>query len=130
MRSLLLALLLLLAVGCQSAHVVIDGVQPTMSADAIAKVVTTQLEANEKLAGTRIATIQILEMTATTGDRIHAFEPQAGDTGPAMTGTVWVVRARGTFFNPAGVDPASMVVGSGYFVVADADGQIVGSGTP
>lgn len=130
MRSLVLGLLMVLVLGCQSTPAVIDGVKPTMSADAVARVVTTQLEANEKLAGTRMATIQIVQMTATSADRIGVFEPQARDQAPPLTGTVWLVRARGTFFNPAAVDPASMVVGSGYFIVADADGSIVGSGAP
>ena len=51
----------------------------------------------------------------------------AGD--PTGSGLVWIVRAEGTFLSNRGLGPPH-VWPSGYFIIDDATGGIVGDGMP
>lgn len=69
-------------------------------------------------------------MTVTTGARIRDAEPSAA-VPDDPTAVVWIVRARGPFVGlrvPAGQEPA--LGESGYFVISDALGDVVGMGMP
>lgn len=74
-------------------------------------------------------------------DRIHAMEREAGrvETPPriiavraekAADGIEWRVDAEGTFTSPRPRVTPLPVAPSGYFVISDADGSVLGFGFP
>lgn len=107
------------------------GLLPRMTADQVAEVAVRQLRQMEKSAGRTAAPARVLSMTATTAEGVVRLEPAAGQDSLLTAGIVWLVRAEGTFTNnrtPPGAE--SLVAPSGYFIISDADGGIVGSGFP
>ncbi len=99
-----------------------------MSPAAVADKVTKQL------ATMGTATPKILSLTVTTGDRVTDFQADAGkpQAGSAeASAVVWLVRAEGSFVGmrvPPGAKPITST--TGYFLIDDATGEVVGMGMP
>lgn len=77
---------------------------------------------------------KVLSMTAAPMSQLAALEAGAGKPVPGSKdehSTVWVVRAEGVFVGqrvPPGAKP--VVATTGYFVIDDATGDIIGMGMP
>ncbi|HEY3548959.1 MAG TPA: hypothetical protein VGK17_23035 [Propionicimonas sp.] len=77
---------------------------------------------------------KVTGMTVLSMSDVSAVEPGAGgpvDGSPDAATTVWVVRAEGSFVGlrvPPGAKPIHST--TGYFIVDDATGEIVGMGMP
>jgi hypothetical protein len=107
------------------------GLSPRMPPEQVAEVAMGQLRLMEQWAGRTAAPARVLRLTATTADGVVRLEPAAGSGSALTAGIVWLVRAEGTFTNvrtPPGVE--AMVARSGYLIISDADGSIIGSGFP
>jgi hypothetical protein len=106
-----------------------EGVSPRMSPNEVSDLVIERLQAMEQAVGHAATPPRILSMTATTAAGIARLEPHAGQGQAPAPGIEWLVRAEGTFVNnrtPPVAEP--MVATSGYFVISDADGSILGFG--
>lgn len=91
-----------------------------------------QLRLMEQAAeGQTAMSARVISMTATTAEGVVRRERSAGSGSSLGSGIVWLIRAEGTFTNsrtPPGV--AAIVASSGYVIISDADGAILGSGFP
>jgi hypothetical protein len=108
-----------------------EGVSPRLAPDEVANLVIERVHHMEQAVGRAATPARILSMTATTAAGIARLEPHAGQGQAPAPGVQWLVRAEGTFVNnrtPPGAEP--MVATSGYFVISDADGSILGFGFP
>ncbi|MEW6224564.1 MAG: hypothetical protein AB1627_08025 [Chloroflexota bacterium] len=108
-----------------------EGVSPRMSPDEVSDLAIERVHEMEQAIGRAATPPRILSVTATTAAGIARLEPRAGQGRAPAPGIQWLVRAEGTFVNnrtPPGAEP--MVATSGYFVIADADGSILGFGFP
>lgn len=106
------------------------GVSPRMTPDQVGTVAVEQIHEMERAVGHVAKPARIISVTATTAAGVARLEPDSGQ-GPPLAGVEWLVRAEGTFTNnrtPPGAEP--MVATSGYFVISDADGGVVGFGFP
>jgi hypothetical protein len=135
-RAVVGCVAMLVAAGCSALFgpdVRVDpGLSPHMPPDQVSEVAMGQLRLMEQWAGRTAASARVLSMTATTAEGVVRLEPAAG-AGSSLTASVvvWLVRAEGTFTNvrtPPGVEP--MIARSGYLIISDADGSIIGSGFP
>jgi hypothetical protein len=100
-----------------------SGVEPRMTpAEAVAVV-------RERLGPA--ATVTSLRGLA-RGSDVARFEPAAGrPLGAENIGPVWLVRANGRFVGGHGPPGSAPVeADSGYYVVSDADGGVLGMGLP
>jgi hypothetical protein len=99
------------------------------SAGAVADQVVGLIHDSEASLGRTLAPIRIIRVTAIDSNRVAEVEPGAGvEVGPPPT-TVWVVRAEGTFTsNRPRNGPISAA--SGYYVISDKDGSVIGFGFP
>jgi hypothetical protein len=107
------------------------GITPRMTPDQVAATAIERIHAMEQTVGHAAKPPRILSMTATTAAGVARLEPNLGLGQPAAPGVQWLVRAEGTFTNirtPPGAKPA--VASSGYFVISDADGGVLGFGFP
>jgi hypothetical protein len=99
----------------------------------VEQTVTSQLQSMASRANTGV-TPQIVSITVMPLGGISAIEPNAGapDPNTAFANTiVWVVRAHGTFVGdrvPPGGNPA--IGTTGYFMIDDATGDVIGMGMP
>jgi hypothetical protein len=111
--------------------VIESGLSPRMTADQVEGIVLHQIHIMEFGVGRVVRPARIIAVTATTAAGVARLEPQSGFGLPPPVGIEWLVRAEGTFTNdrvPPGGHP--MVDASGYFIVGDADGAILGFGMP
>ena len=107
------------------------GLTPRLSPEQVAGIVFGQIESSERAVGRVVAPARIVRMTVTTSGAAGRVEPGTGSDVRMPNSIVWVVRAFGTFTNrrtPPGGEPG--VAGSGFYVIADADGSILGFGFP
>lgn len=104
--------------------------QPRMTARQVADLVVSQIQRNEALLGRSVAPIRILSVIAVAGDRIGEVQPGAAALSPPVSGIVWVVRAEGTFTTNRGLASPPPTAASGYYLVLDADGSVLGMGFP
>jgi hypothetical protein len=101
-----------------------------MSPTAVADKVLAQLASM----GTPVSNARILSMTVTTGANAADYEAGSGRPGPdspEAKAVVWVVRAEGSFVGlrvPPGAKPITS--STGYFIIDDATGDVVGMGMP
>jgi hypothetical protein len=101
-----------------------DGVHLHLSPEGAASAARTQMSADTV----------ITNVTAVSGlPAVHAVEPSFGTPGPAIPdiGPVWIVRGKGLFvghFGPAN-GPAPHAA-SGYEIVVDSTGAVIGMGMP
>jgi hypothetical protein len=59
------------------------------------------------------------------------IEPHAPRPAPGTeTGPVWVVRAHGKFVSLRGLRATPIVADTGYFLILDSDGSVLGMGMP
>ena len=98
--------------------------QPRLEPAAVAQIVRSKLGPT--------AVIQRVVMVASDAE-VSAVESNAGRRAgaPGAFGPVWVVRARGPFVGrhvPPGNPPVRSA--TGYFVISDATGNILGMGMP
>jgi hypothetical protein len=68
----------------------------------------------------------VTQIVAAEPGKLHDIEPRAA--GMETVGNAWVVRAEGTFVNSRGLK--QRVWSSGYFIIDDANGDVVGMGMP
>jgi hypothetical protein len=115
-----------------AAVVVIEpGFHPKMRPDQVAGIVLRQISAMERTAGKAVAAPRIVRMTATSAAGVSRLEPNAGVPEAPPGGTRWLVRAEGTFMSNRGpVSGASGVAGTGFLIIDDANGEILGFGYP
>ncbi|HET7031242.1 MAG TPA: hypothetical protein VFI34_12075 [Candidatus Limnocylindrales bacterium] len=107
------------------------GLHPVRTADEVAAIVLRAIHANEIGLGRVLSPARIIRMSVTLASRVRAIEPNAGQGQPAANRTVWVVRAFGTFTTNRGPANAQLdAAGSGYYVIDDGDGSIMGDGFP
>jgi hypothetical protein len=114
----------------QSPQVVIDAPGARMTAADVQAIVVAALEhAAQRIPGG--APIRVIRVVATHADRVDLFEPGAGAGDDASL--VWLVRAEGAFYSPrsAGRDAhPSEVAASGFYIIDDGTGEIIGVGYP
>lgn len=107
------------------------GLTPRMRPDDVAAIAFRQIAAMESMAGRVVAAPRIWRLTATTAAGIVRLEPGAGQGDPMPEGINWLVRAEGTFTTNRGpVGGAAGVAASGFFIISDANGDILGFGYP
>jgi hypothetical protein len=102
-----------------------------MTTGEVSTIVLAQIHAMETTQGRVVTPARIVSITATTSAGVARLEPDAGQRQPPDPGIEWLVQAEGTFTNertPPGA--AAMVASSGFFVIADGDGSIIGFGFP
>ncbi len=107
------------------------GLTPRMTAEQVEAVALQQILRMESLVGAVVRPPGILAVTATTVAGVASLEPRSGHQEPPAPGIQWLVRAEGTFTNnrtPPGASP--MVAATGFFVIGDADGGVIGFGFP
>lgn len=107
------------------------GLTPRMSAEQVEAVALNEIHAMESMVGAAVRAPRIVTITATTNSGVEKLEPGSGHGDPPALGIQWLVRAEGTFTNnrtPPGANP--MVAATGFFIIGDADGGIVGFGFP
>lgn len=108
-----------------------DGVTRRMAPNDVAELVLERIHAMEATLGHTEKPARIISVTATTAGGVARLGPDAGRGDAPALGVQWVVRAEGTFINdrmPPGAEP--MVATSGYFVISDLDGSVIGFGFP
>ena len=108
-----------------------EAVSPRLTPAQVADIAIGRIHEMEQVAGRAAKPARVLNITATTPAGVPRLEPRAGQGGAAVPGVLWLVRAEGTFTNsrtPPGAEP--MVATSGYLVISDADGGILGLGFP
>jgi len=107
------------------------GLQPKMRPDQLATIVFGQIADMERMAGKIVASPKIVRMTATSAAGVSRLEPGAGVPEPIPGGIQWVVRAEGTFTTNRGpMTGAAGVAASGFFLISDGNGDILGFGDP
>jgi hypothetical protein len=110
-----------------------QGVTPRMEAAEVERIVVERFRSMQswfEAAGRAVPDIEIQSMTVTTAGRIPDVEA-SGAVPDDPAAVVWIVRARGPFVGlrvPAGQQPAFGE--SGYFVISDALGEVLGMGMP
>lgn len=114
------------------AVVVIEpGLHPKMQPDQVAAIVLHDIANMEKTAGTVLAAPRILRITATTAGGVARLEPGSGVGDPMPAGIQWLVRAEGTFMSNRGpVNGAAGAAASGFYVIDDANGEVISWGYP
>jgi hypothetical protein len=96
--------------------------------------VATTITARLTEMGGAASSASVTGMTVVPMSELAALEPEAGapvDGSPDAAATVWVVRAEGAFVGlrvPPGAKPIHSA--TGYFIVDDATGEIIGMGMP
>jgi hypothetical protein len=76
-------------------------------------------------------TSTVTKIMAVRGDQIDAAQPGAGSaTGDQADDIYWIVRASGTFVARRGPAGGDRVYPSGYILISDATGDVVGFGMP
>jgi hypothetical protein len=107
------------------------GLDPVMTPEQVAGIVIAHIHNNEQVAGRVVAPARIVRMTVTTPGGVSRVEPNAGQPGVAAPDIVWVVRAFGTFTTRRGLrENGPKIAGSGFYVIADGNGSIMGFGFP
>jgi hypothetical protein len=108
-----------------------QGVQPRLTSDAAIALAANQIALMARSLGAA-ETSQISSANAVRGGDLTSVEPGAGSPeGAAANAIFWIVRGRGTFvgrFSPSGTGP--FVGATGYVIIDDATGEVVGMGLP
>jgi hypothetical protein len=107
----------------------IDGVEPRHTPEEIAEIALDRIAAAAANYG-EVAPARILSLTATTAARVSHFEPGAVFERPSPDVIVWIVRAEGTFGTRRGPELAPSTGSSGFFLLSDEDGSVIGTGFP
>jgi hypothetical protein len=112
-------------------RVTIDpGLRPVMSASDAIRVAQSEIALMAGDVGRNPAST-ISSARALRGSDITSAEPD----GPIFTGdqalrTYWLIRGSGTFVPEFGRSNPKRVYGTGYLIIDDASGEIVGTGMP
>lgn len=107
------------------------GLTPRMTAEQVGMVALNQIHAMEIMVGAAVRPPRIVTVTATTRSGVEKLEAGSGHQEPPAPGIQWLVRAEGTFTNertPPGANP--MIAPTGYFIIGDDDGGVIGFGFP
>ncbi len=113
------------------------GVTGQMTPEQVASKVTAFLAQNASIAlsaSTPTVATKIDQMVLARPDEVGAIEPRAAgislqrQSDPAAL--LWVVRAHGAFVTQRGRSMEPRVFASGYLIIDDATGDIVGMGMP
>lgn len=133
-HSLLIVVIAIAACAAPGAVPSVDpGVTPRMDAADVERIVVEQFRSMQswfETEGRAVPDVAIQSMTVTTAGRIPDVEA-SGAVPDDPAAVVWIVRARGPFVGlrvPAGQQPAFGE--SGYFVISDALGEVLGMGMP
>jgi hypothetical protein len=103
---------------------------PRLTPGQVADLAVAEIGRNEAILGRTLAPVRLLSITAVPGERIDDVEPGAARLAPPVTGIVWVVRAEGTLATDRGLASPRPSATSGYYLVLDADGSVLGMGFP
>lgn len=107
------------------------GLQPRLTPDEAIALAANNIALMARDVGADEAP-RIISATAVRGGDISSVEPGAGSPdGAASNGIYWVVRGQGRFvgrFAPSGSGP--LVSTTGYVIIDDATGEVVGMGLP
>jgi hypothetical protein len=107
------------------------GLTPRMTPEEVEAVAIQQIHLMEGMVVAAVQPPKILAITATTASGVETLEPGSGHQAPPVPGIQWLVRAEGTFTNDRGPSGASQAIApTGYFVIDDADGGVIGYGFP
>ena len=113
-----------------------DGVKTLSDPSRVASAALSQLSkmgAAAQAVGAVPAQARLLSITAVRASDVKVVEPRAGapDVGSGDDEAIWVVRATGSFVGlhvPPGDAP--IVKQTGYLLIDDASGDVVGMGMP
>jgi len=110
-----------------------DGAAPIMDGEDVAAIARSRLEQLAEQQPGRSVAIEIVQLTAVRGADLSLVEARAPvEVEPALAAqTVWFVRAQGPFIatrtRPGQAPPAAE---TGYFIISDTTGEIIGYGLP
>ena len=105
------------------------GLSPRMTAEQAIGLATSQVSNMAQSVGHSTAST-IVFAHAVRGGAIASVEVDAPVfEGSAADGTYWIVRAEGTFVGRRGRGP-DQIFDTGYLIIDDANGDIVGMGMP
>lgn len=109
---------------------VATGLSVRSTASDVARIAREEIADMARDAG-RPETVNIVRINAVPAEAVRSLEPSAGEGNSDVGRAVWVVRALGTFIGervPPGQD--EIVAESGYLLIDDATGEIIGMGMP
>lgn len=129
--AVLLAPMLTPAATASFSESVPPGLATRMSANDAAEIALALMK---KMETNRVGTgptkpTRIISVMAATGPEVGSIEPRAGGTA-ADNSVVWVVRGEGTFIAARGRTTEIRLFSSGYIIIDDATGDILGMGMP
>lgn len=109
-------------------------VTPRMTAGDVMKIANERLASMAGMAPSATAVSpSISTVRALRADQVQSIESQAGiEVGPSVDPgrAIWVVRATGTFVGLHTRQLEPIVFGSGFLLIDDSTGEIVGMGMP
>jgi hypothetical protein len=106
-----------------------DGVEPALSAARVAEIAFADLERMSGLVGASARhPIEDVRLHAVRNGDVEDYEP--GSAFGDGVGIVWIVRANATFVTARGRQPGLIVRDSGYLLIQDGSGEIIGMGMP
>lgn len=109
------------------------GMTTRLAPDAVVQIALRDLERMQSRAQDPVSPIAVMSVRATTRGATQALEPNSIGTASAseVNDIVWVVRAQGTFVGERVLPGMSPIVSStGYLLIDDATGSILGTGMP
>ncbi len=110
---------------------VAPGLLPQMTPDAVAEIATSRMDSMASAAGRATGTGRIEQMAAIRYADIALFEsrlvPETGEAGEQL---VWYVRGSGTWSTQRGRGSKLRVADTGYLIIEDQSGTVVGMGFP
>jgi hypothetical protein len=110
--------------------VIDSGLTPVLSSEHVAQIAFERLRGMATTPGVgEPKPIQNVSLHAVRESDVHKVEPNS-PVGDSVSGIVWVVRAEGTFVSARGRSPELIIADSGYLLVDDGSGQIIGMGMP
>jgi hypothetical protein len=109
---------------------VATGLSVRSTASDVARIARENIANMARDAG-RPETVDIVRINGVPGEAVRSLEPGAGEGDSDIGRAVWVVRAIGTFVGnrvPPGHD--DIIADSGYLLIDDFTGEVVGMGLP
>jgi hypothetical protein len=106
---------------------------PRMDPAGVANLAQARLQemaADAQAAGLRVSGGSIQKVILARNDELGAVEPRAAGGEGSPDRLLWVVRATGTFVTNRGPIGGTRSFASGYFLIDDATGEIIGMGMP
>ncbi|MGH2455499.1 MAG: hypothetical protein ACRDHD_04500 [Candidatus Limnocylindria bacterium] len=103
---------------------------PRLTPREVGELVLAKLETNERDLGRILVPARIRSVTAVDASGLTEVEPDIGEENPQPDGIVWIVRADGTFVANRGRIDEPITSPSGYYLISDDTGAILGMGFP